>query len=56
MDSMAKLYDIVLCKKLTKWFRPDREQEGAQQGRGCTEQTVSCRLPMDYVLHKKVKS
>ena len=34
-DTFAKLYDLLLCRRLEKWFSPNREQAGAQKGRGC---------------------
>jgi len=37
------------------WFKPDREQAGAQKGRSCTEWIVCLRLLMDYALYRKVK-
>ena len=55
MDTCAKLYDSVLNNRLQKWWTPDREQAGAQQGRGCQEHIVTLRLLMDYALSKKKK-
>ncbi len=55
MDSLAKLYDSILYKRLEQWFRPGREQVGAQQGRGCTEHIVTLRLLMDYAQSKRKK-
>ena len=55
MDSLAKIYDRILCKRLELWFKPDREQAGAQKGRSCTEWIVCLRLLMDYALFRKVK-
>ena len=53
MDTCAKLYDSVLNNRLQKWWTPDREQAGAQQGRGCQEHIVTLRLLMDYAPCKK---
>jgi hypothetical protein len=53
MDSLAKIYDIVLNRRLTLWFQPDREQAGAQRGRGCSEHLLTLRLLIDYARHKK---
>ena len=55
IDSIAKLFDMVLCSRLELWFKPDREQAGAQRGRGCTEHIVSLRLLTDYANKKKKK-
>lgn len=55
MDSLAKLYDLLLCRRLEKWYKPDREQAGAQSGRGCMEQILCLRLLMDYALSKNKK-
>ena len=40
MDTFAKLFGIILCKRLERWFKPEREQAGAQRGRGCLEHIV----------------
>ena len=45
----------LLCKRLEKWYKPDREQAGAQQGRGCVEHIVSLRMLIDYAKGKKLK-
>ena len=55
MDSFAKLFDLLLCRRLEKWFCLDREQAGAQKGRGCLEHILSLRLLIDYATSKKVK-
>ena len=49
-DTFGKLFDSVLCSRLHKWFCPDREQAGAQPGRGCTEHILSLRLLIDYAV------
>ena len=33
-NSIAKLFDMVLCNRLELWLKPYREQAGAQKGRG----------------------
>ena len=53
MDTIAKVFDSLLCSRLERWFHPDREQAGAQKGRGCTEQIVTLRLLFDYALSKR---
>ena len=55
MDSVAKLYDIVISQRLNKWFQPDREQAGAQKGRGCMEHILTLRMLIDYVRNKRLK-
>ena len=52
MQSLAKIYDYVLCNRLSKWFVPDREQAAAQPGRGCLEQITSLRLLIDFAVKK----
>ena len=55
INSIAKLYDMVLCNRLELWFKPYREQAGAQKGRGCLEHIVTLRLLTDYSRRKKTK-
>ena len=55
INSIAKLYDMVLCNRLELWFKPYREQAGAQKGRGCLEHIVTLRLLTDYSRRKKKK-
>ena len=55
INSIAKFFDMVLCNRLEQWFKPYREQAGAQKGRGCTEQIVTLRLLCDYAKKKKKK-
>ena len=55
MDTFAKLYDRILCLRLEKWFRPCREQAGAQRGRSCTEHILGLRLLIDYAVSKRTK-
>ena len=54
MNCLAKLFDMVLCARLTRWFSPLREQAGAQAGRGCIEH-IALRLITDYARRKKIK-
>ena len=53
INSVAKLFDMVLCNHLELWFKPYREQAGAQRGRGCIEHIVALRLLVDYAKKKK---
>lgn len=52
-NSMAKLYDMVLCSRLYHWFKPCREQAGSQRKRGCLEHIVALRLLTDTARRKK---
>ena len=54
INSISKLYDYILCNRLTSWFKPQREQAGAQPKRGCTEHIVTLRLIMDFCVKKKL--
>lgn len=54
MDSIAKLFDMMLCQRLVLWFKPNREQAGAQKNRGCIEHIVTLRLLVDYAVCKKL--
>ena len=44
---------MVLSCRLEHWFRPYREQAGAQRGRGCIEHILTLRLLTDYARKKK---
>ena len=55
INSIAKVYDYVLYKRLALWFSPSREQAGAQPGRGCMEHIISLRLLLDYATYKRQK-
>ena len=55
MDTFAKLFDIILCKRLERWFKPEREQAGAQRGRSCLEHIMTLRLAIDYAKSKNQK-
>lgn len=55
INSIAKIYDKILCSRLELWFSPFREQVGAQRGRGCTEHIMTLRLFMDIAKKKKKK-
>ena len=55
MDTFAKLYDQILCRRLELWTKPSREQAGSQKGRGCMEQIVGLRLLFDYATSRKCK-
>ena len=55
LNCIAKLYDMVLCDRLICWFKPFREQAGAQKHRGCLEHIVTLRLLTDTAKRKKIK-
>lgn len=55
INCMAKLYDMILCSRLELWFKPFREQAGAQRGRGCLEHIVTLRLLIDIAKKKRKK-
>ena len=40
MDSLAKIYDTVINKRLELWANIDEAQAGPQKGRGCIEQIM----------------
>ena len=54
-NSVAKLYDMILCDRLYQWFKPYREQAGAQKKRGCMEHIVTLRLLTDTAKRKKIR-
>ena len=53
INCIAKVYDMVLYSRLRQWFRPFREQAGAQEKRGCLENIVNLRLLCDLARRKK---
>ena len=55
INSISKLYDMVLCNRLNLWFRPFREQAGAQSKRGCIEHIVALRLLTEVARKEKHK-
>lgn len=55
INCLAKLFDMVLFARLERWFKPYREQAGAQKGRGCIEHIVTLRLLTDMAKRKKRK-
>ena len=55
INCLAKLYDMVLCKRLQLWFSPFREQAGSQRGRGCLEHITTLRLITELAAKKKFK-
>lgn len=55
VNSIAKLYDMILVSRLKNWFKPYREQAGPQEGRSCLEHIVCLRLLCDMARRKKLK-
>ena len=55
MNTLAKIYDMLLMNRLIRWCSIDKCQAGAQKGRGCIEQIMSLRLLIDFVKYKKRK-
>ena len=55
MDTLAKLYDLMILSRLQLWCFIDKCQAGAQKGRGCLEQIMTLRLIIDFALGKKEK-
>ena len=55
INSVAKIYDYILCNRLTQWYTPDREQAGAQKIRGCIEHLVTLRLIIIDCFGKKLQ-
>ncbi len=55
MNSIAKLYDMILYSRLKQWYIPHREQAGCQEKRSCLEHIVTLRLLCDTARRKKLK-
>lgn len=55
INAVAKIYDYVLNNRLTSWYKPCREQAGAQSERGCIEHIVALRLLFSTFLRKRMK-
>lgn len=55
LNSIAKIYDMVLSNRIGQWFKPYREQAGSQEGRGCTEHLVTLRILLDVARRKRLK-
>ena len=55
INSLAKVYNSILSKRLELWFKLFREQAGAQKGRSCEEQITTLRLAIDTARHRKEK-
>ena len=55
INSIDKLFDMVICLRLEQWFTPYRDQAGAQKRRGCLEYIVTLRILTDLARKKKKK-
>ena len=55
INSAAKLYDYVLNNRLLAWYKPAREQAGAQPKRSCIEHIVTLRLLIEYSVRNRLK-
>ena len=53
MNSLSKCYDYLLHNRLMAWYKPCREQAGAQPKRGCVEHIITLRLMIDLFMKKK---
>ena len=54
-DVLYRLFDKILYNRLALWYKPTREQAGAQKNRGCLEQILTIRLLIDYARKSKKK-
>ena len=45
---------MILCSRLKLWFKPFREQAGAQEKRGCLEHIASLRMLCDMARGKRL--
>ena len=54
-NTLAKIYDMMLCDRLFKWCKFDKCQAGGHLGRGCIEQIMTLRLSIDYAMESKSK-
>ena len=54
-DGIVKIYDSILNKRFSLWYRPRPEQTGAQAGKGCIEQILSLRLLIAYAKSRRLK-
>ena len=50
-----RIFDKILYNRLELWYKPTREQCGAQKNRGSLEQILAIRLLIDYSRKSKKK-
>ena len=55
MDSLAKIFDVMILNRLRLWVDIDKCQAGSQKGRSCLEQILTLRSLIDFVRKKKFK-
>ena len=55
MDTLAKVYDMLIMNRLKVWMEIDKCQAGCMEKRGCLEQIFALRMLCDYAIYKKVK-
>ena len=55
MDSLAKIFDVMILNRLMLWVDIDKCQAGSQKCRSCLEQILTLRLLIDFVKKKKFK-
>ena len=51
--TLSKVYDGILNKRFSRWYKPDIEQAGALEGRSCAEQLLTLRLLIDIARYTK---
>ena len=49
MNTLAKVYEMLLFGRLTLWSAIGKCQAGAQKGRGCIEHILALHLLIDFV-------
>ena len=50
-----RLFDKILAKRLSLWYKPCVEQAGSQKGRNCIEHIMTLRSFVDYAKTSKLK-
>ena len=54
-DTLYRIFDKILYKRLTAWYTPSPEQAGCQEKKGCVDQILTIRLLCDYAKKKRKK-
>ena len=54
-DTIYRIFDKIIYKRLTCWYKPSKEQAGCQKKRGCMKQILTVRLLCDYAKKKRQK-
>ena len=54
-DNIFKIFDCMLYRRLSLWYKPKTELAGAHKGRGCVEQILTIRLLRDYAEKSRQK-